>query len=114
MAQSDSEAESVHSQTSVASPSQKFVPEDDDEETLWEVESITAEKNNQYKVKWVGLDPMTGKPWAQSWVPKKDCTPDLVLAWKLKKKEADRRKCQFHLFLFCNASVNSSLILFYL
>ncbi|KAH9476272.1 hypothetical protein JR316_0011843 [Psilocybe cubensis] len=89
MAQYDSEAESIQS---VASPSQKFVPEEDDDENLWEVECITAERNNMFKVKWVGLDPMTGKPWAQSWVPKKDCTPDLVLAWKLKKKQEERRK----------------------
>ncbi|PPQ92741.1 hypothetical protein CVT25_015362, partial [Psilocybe cyanescens] len=97
MAQSDSEAESV---ISIPSPSQQFVAQEDDAETLWEVEAITGERRNEYKVKWVGQDPITMKPWPQSWVPKKDCTPDLVILWKAKKKEQERRKCQFRLYLF--------------
>ncbi|KDQ55532.1 hypothetical protein JAAARDRAFT_37546 [Jaapia argillacea MUCL 33604] len=74
----------------------QFVPQEDDEETLWEVEEITAEKPTQYKVKWAGLDPATGKRWPQSWVPKHDCTNILVEEWKKKKalkkkRESDRR-----------------------
>jgi len=82
--QADSEAES---QTSLSSPSQKFEPQEDDEETLWEVIRITGEKGNTYKVQWKGLDPKTLKPWPQSWVKKSDCTDDLVIEWKRLKKD---------------------------
>lgn len=64
----------------------QFVPQSDDEETLWEVIEITAERPKQYKVKWKGIDPDTGRPWAQSWVPKTDCTDDLRRVWKKKLK----------------------------
>lgn len=74
----------------------QFVPQEDDEETLWDVIEITGERTNQYKVRWAGNDPATGKPWAQSWVPKHDCTDDLIRDWKIakakKKKEAEKRK----------------------
>lgn len=92
MARSDSEAESVASKGSAVSFSQKFEPREDDEDTLWEVERITAEKGKLFKVKWKGFDPATGKPWVDSWVEKKDCTPDLVIAWKAEKKEKELRK----------------------
>ena len=77
----------AESQTSLSSPSQKFQPQEDDEETLWEVICITGEKEGKYKVQWKGLDPKTQKPWAQSWVKKSDCTDDLVLEWRRLKKE---------------------------
>ncbi|KAF8066608.1 hypothetical protein FPV67DRAFT_1198503 [Lyophyllum atratum] len=74
----------------------QFVPREDDEEVLWEVIEITAEKPKAYKVRWAGVDPKTSKPWAQSWVEKRDCTDDLVLEWKrkqaLKKKKEDEKK----------------------
>lgn len=63
-----------------------FVPRSDDEEVLWAVQEITRERGKKYKVKWVGTDPATGKPWAQSWVAKHDVTDDLVVEWKTKKK----------------------------
>jgi hypothetical protein len=79
----------------VSEPETQFVPQEGDEDELWEVIEITAEKNRQYKVKWAGVDPKTHKPWPQSWVPKHDCTDDLVKVWKkaqaLKK---ERRKCE--------------------
>ncbi|KAF9481744.1 hypothetical protein BDN70DRAFT_875875 [Pholiota conissans] len=84
---SDSEV----SQASISSPSQKFIPQEDDEETLWEVIEITAEKGNTYKVRWKGNDPKTMKPWPQSWVTKSDCTDDLVIEWKRKQKEKQKK-----------------------
>ncbi|KAF5310225.1 hypothetical protein D9619_010251 [Psilocybe cf. subviscida] len=66
--------------------SQRFVPQEDDEETLWEVVEITGERARQYKVRWKGVDPKTNKPWDQSWVPKHDCTDDLVMEWKKKQR----------------------------
>jgi len=90
---SESEAET---QTTISSPSQKFVPQEDDEETLWEVICITGEKNNLYKVRWKGVDPKTRKPWPQSWVKKSDCTDDLVIEWRRKKKkEKEKANGQF-------------------
>jgi hypothetical protein len=81
----------------ISQPETQFVPQEDDMEILWEVIEITAEKGKKYRVRWAGNDPKTRKPWPQSWVPKHDCTDDLVLAWKrkraFKKKEASRRKC---------------------
>ena len=65
----------------------QFVPQEDDDETLYRVIEITDEKANQYKVKWDGLNPKTKKPWAQSWVNKRDCTDDLVLEWKRRKAQ---------------------------
>ena len=65
----------------------QFIPQSDDEETLWEVIEITAELPTKYKVKWKGLNPATGRPWPQSWVPKADCTDDLRREWKKKKKK---------------------------
>ncbi|KAI0719991.1 hypothetical protein C8T65DRAFT_634525 [Cerioporus squamosus] len=74
----------------------QFVPQENDAETLWDVIEITAERAKEYKVRWKGNDPATGKPWAQSWVPKHDCTDDLIRDWKIakakKKKEAEKRK----------------------
>ncbi|KAF8444043.1 hypothetical protein L210DRAFT_3108431 [Boletus edulis BED1] len=70
----------------------QFVSQSGDEDVLWQVEEITAERGNKYRVKWVGIDPDTGKPWAQSWVPKHDCTNDLVHDWKAKKRLRAGRK----------------------
>ncbi|RDX51079.1 hypothetical protein OH76DRAFT_1401850 [Lentinus brumalis] len=74
----------------------QFVPQENDAETLWDVIEITAERAKEYRVRWKGNDPATGKPWAQSWVPKHDCTDDLIRDWKIakakKKKEAEKRK----------------------
>ncbi|KAF9223101.1 hypothetical protein BS17DRAFT_706782 [Gyrodon lividus] len=65
----------------------QFVPRSDDDDVLWEVLEITMERGKKYKVKWVGVDPATGKPWAQSWVAKHDCTDRLVAEWKAKQKQ---------------------------
>jgi hypothetical protein len=78
-AESESESEFLGSDTS-----QRFEPRDDDYETLYEVVEITGETEDTYKVCWKGNDPKTRKPWPQSWVPKGDCTDDLVLIWNCK------------------------------
>ncbi|KAJ3484727.1 hypothetical protein NLJ89_g11960 [Agrocybe chaxingu] len=76
----------------LSDPSQKFIPQEDDDETLWEVTEILDEKRTQYKVRWKGNDPKTMKPWKPSWVAKHDCTDDLVREWKRKKQEKQQRK----------------------
>lgn len=83
------------SDSSLSEPTQYFIPQENDEEVLYSVIEITSERNNMYKVRWAGNDPKTGKPWAQSWVAKTDCTDDLVLKWKKKKKEREKRKRMF-------------------
>jgi len=83
---------STRSPSPTRSSETQFIPQEGDEELLWEVLEITAEKPNQYRVKWAGTDPQTMKPWPQSWVPKHDCTDDLVLAWKAKKEQKADRK----------------------
>lgn len=67
----------------------QFIPQSDDDETLWRVIEITAERPKQFKVRWDGLNPENGKPWAQSWVPKSDCTDDLRKEWKKKVKKRE-------------------------
>jgi hypothetical protein len=68
---------------------------------LWEVVEITAEYRNKYKVKWAGVDPLTGKPWEQSWVAKYDCTHDLVRRWEMEQQKRKEIKAQRRrLFLF--------------
>jgi hypothetical protein len=76
---------------SQSQPESQFVPRDDDEELLWEVEEIVAEKPGYYKVRWCGLDPKTSKPWPLDWVKRHDCTPNLVAEWKINKAEKERR-----------------------
>jgi len=60
---------------------QPFEPCEDDDETSYEVVEITGETKGTYKVCWKGNDPKTRKPWPQSWVPREDCTDDLVRIW---------------------------------
>jgi len=91
---SDSEVDELESDSSLT---QRFEPREDDEETLWEVIEITAEKGARYRVRWKGIDPKTQKAWPQSWVPKADCTDDLVILWKKKKKDKERRKCEYYI-----------------
>lgn len=74
------------SEDSVATRETPFSPRSDDEDTLWAVHAITQESDTQYKVRWVGTDPRTGKPWPQGWVPKSDCTDHLVAKWDAKMK----------------------------
>ena len=74
-------------------PETQFVPQEDDDETLWEVIEITAEKGKLYKVRWKGIDPNTQKPWPQSWVAKHDCTDDLVRDWKLRQAKKKKGAC---------------------
>lgn len=88
-ADSQSESEVV-----VSDPSHVFKPQNDDSQTLFKVIEITGERDDRYRVRWEGVDPETKKPWAQSWVLKRDCTQDLVLLWKRDKKEKERRKCE--------------------
>lgn len=77
---------------SESDPENQFVPRDDDEQALWEVIEIVAETGRKYQVRWAGLNPQTGRPWSLDWVPKSDCTPQLVKAWKSKKEEAEAKK----------------------
>ncbi|KAF9814499.1 hypothetical protein IEO21_05050 [Rhodonia placenta] len=92
---SDSES-AVEASLQVPDYNTQFIPQEDDEETLWDVIEILAERANRYQVKWAGTDPATGKPWAPSWVPKHDCTDQLIHDWKVKqakkKKDAATRK----------------------
>ncbi|KAF7969471.1 hypothetical protein HWV62_27259 [Athelia sp. TMB] len=89
----------------------QFIPLSDDEETLWTVIEITAERPRQYKVRWEGLDPATGRPWAQSWVPKTDCTDDLRDNWKRKKAQKKERKGKGKSRLSkASATINSSAV----
>ncbi|KAH9898194.1 hypothetical protein C8Q73DRAFT_683976 [Cubamyces lactineus] len=62
------------------------------EDDWWEAIDIVAEKKGMYKVRWGGVDPKTGKPWPDSWVPKKDCSNDLIQSWK--EKQAEKKKAQ--------------------
>lgn len=78
----------------------QFIPRSDDDEVLWDVQEITAERGRKYRVKWVGTDPATGKPWAQSWVAKHDCTDKLVAEWKAKKKRLATGKKRGEWYLF--------------
>ncbi|KAG7095257.1 hypothetical protein E1B28_006030 [Marasmius oreades] len=69
----------------ISEPDTQFVPREDDDQQLFRVIEITDENSKGYKVKWAGKDPKTKRPWPQSWVPKHDCTNDLVHEWKKKK-----------------------------
>lgn len=93
------DAASISSALEISERETQFVPQEDDEDVLWEVIEITAEQKRHYKVRWAGIDPKTRKPWAQSWVSKRDCTDDLVLEWKqkqrLRRKEQKRIKRAF-------------------
>ena len=91
MANSDDETGSV---LEISSPDTQFVPQDDDDDLLWEVIEITAEDRKNYKVKWAGIDPQTGKPWKQSWVPKHDCTDVLVMQWKVTQAKQKKAKAE--------------------
>ena len=82
-------------------PETQFVPQEDDDETLWEVIEITAEKGKLYKVRWKGIDPKTQNPWPQSWVAKHDCTDDLVREWKLRQGKKKKGTC-YHCLLCLN------------
>lgn len=65
-----------------------------EEDGMWPVIEILAEKNNRYRVQWEGIDPTTGKPWAASWVLKSEANDLLVQAWKEKKAlKSQRRRC---------------------
>ena len=85
----------AESQSESEGQRRRFKPRDDDDETLFEVIEITGETKDKYRVRWEGNDPKTKKPWPQSWVPKWDCTDDIVLIWKTeKKKQKERRNCK--------------------
>jgi hypothetical protein len=81
------------------SPSEDFVPREDDDSNLYEVKELIGKRRwkgkTQFLVVWDGLD-KSGKPWPDSWQYKEDCTPDLVRAWEerkaQKKKTGSRRK----------------------
>ncbi len=72
---------------------QRFIPRDDDDETLHQVVKITGETKLKFRVMWEGEDPDTGRPWKQSLVSKTDCTNDLVDAWN-EEKRAKARECR--------------------
>lgn len=68
----------------------QFEPHSDDEETLYNVEKILDERGNKFLVQWEGTDPQTGKKWPPDWVPKTDCTDDLIAEWKQAKERRKR------------------------
>ncbi|KAG1813614.1 uncharacterized protein BJ212DRAFT_401711 [Suillus subaureus] len=69
----------------------QFEPRSNDDDALWEVIEIVAERGKKYRVRWAGNDPKTGRPWPLDWVPKHDCTDHLVEEWKRKKAVKGRR-----------------------
>ncbi|KAG2745559.1 hypothetical protein P692DRAFT_2089000 [Suillus brevipes Sb2] len=69
----------------------QFEPRSNDDDVLWEVIEIVAERGKKYRVRWAGNDPKTGRPWPLDWVPKHDCTDHLVGEWKRKKALKGRR-----------------------
>lgn len=110
MAKSSPLASPEPEEDDIAMTETQFVPQSGDEDVLWEVIEVTAEKDKKYKVRWKGLDPTTGRPWAQvsywmfdlcvhdhrvfiqSWVPKKDVTSDLSAEWKAKQAAKRQRQ----------------------
>ncbi|KAJ6482539.1 hypothetical protein C8R45DRAFT_304146 [Mycena sanguinolenta] len=62
-----------------------------DDEHLWDAIAILDERKGHYLVKWAGVDEH-GKPWADSWTRKRDCTDDMVEEWKRKKALKKREK----------------------
>jgi hypothetical protein len=70
----------------------RFVPKDTDEQELFNVECIVDERRGEYQVRWEGVNPETGRPWALDWVKKSDCTDDLVAEWKEKKALMTEKK----------------------
>jgi len=76
-------------ESDVSSLDTHFRERDGDEDNLWEVEAIVAEKGSRYQVRWAGVDDK-GAPWPLDWVPKEDCTDPLVRKWK--KQKARKRK----------------------
>lgn len=68
----------------------QFESQSGDEENLYNVERILAEKGRKYLVQWEGTDPTTGQRWPPDWVPKTDCTNDLIADWKREKAKMKR------------------------
>ncbi|KAJ7444575.1 hypothetical protein B0H11DRAFT_2088738 [Mycena galericulata] len=68
-----------------------FSAHESDAEHLYDAIEIKKERKGQYLIKWDGLDP-DGKPWPDSWANKRDCTDDIVQAWKLKKAQKKREQ----------------------
>lgn len=108
---SDDEGSISAADIEISESEPQFIPQEDDEETLWQVIEIIAEKGNKYKVRWAGVDPKTGKAWDPDWVTKPNVTSDLVKEWKLKKakkkksKGSGRRQCtEYLLCLFVPCS----------
>ncbi|KAA1472757.1 hypothetical protein DENSPDRAFT_200957 [Dentipellis sp. KUC8613] len=66
---------------------QGFISQDDDSENLYEAIEITAQRHGEYRIRWAGNNPKTGKPWAQTWASRKDCTDELIADWRQKQKE---------------------------
>jgi hypothetical protein len=74
----------------------QFSPhESDNSQTMWDVVAILRESGSKYQVQWAGIDPSKGKPWKPTWIPKEDCTDELIQEWKAQKrnrKEAKKSK----------------------
>lgn len=108
------DAESSRSVSLEDTQETQFIPRSDDDETLWQVEAVLAEKGSLYLIKWAGKDSY-GKPWENSWVPKHDVTDDCIQEWKAKKaKNQQRRKsrlCEFTFPIFMTSSRNPSTLL---
>ncbi|KAJ7665785.1 hypothetical protein B0H17DRAFT_283899 [Mycena rosella] len=68
-----------------------FSAHESDEEKLYDAIKIVDERRGQYKIKWDGVDGK-GNPWEDSWTNKRDCTDDIVAAWKLEKAKEKAQK----------------------
>ncbi|CAE6468958.1 unnamed protein product [Rhizoctonia solani] len=87
----------------------QFQSQSDDEENLYNVERILAEKGRKYLVQWEGIDPVTGEKWKPDWVPKTDCTDDLIADWKREKARMKQkgRGTPFKSVSYMSGSVNA-------
>ncbi|KAJ6598199.1 hypothetical protein DFH09DRAFT_54629 [Mycena vulgaris] len=86
-----------------------FESHESDAENLYDAIEILKESKGQYLIKWDGVD-SNGRPWPDSWANKRDCTDDMVAAWKLKKaekkKKAQERKANKKLTRTRNSAVS--------
>ncbi|KAJ7040971.1 hypothetical protein C8F04DRAFT_1253477 [Mycena alexandri] len=74
--------------------SEGFSSHESDAENLYDAIEILKEKKGLYLVKWAGFDPKTGEPWPDSWTLKRDCTDDMVKAWKVKQAQGKKNGLQ--------------------
>lgn len=72
---------------SVADLENKSGEEDQPESEEWPALEILAEDRYNYRIRWAGINPDTGREWEPSWHPKKDATQALVEDWVRRKRQ---------------------------